>query len=151
MSLLRLLGNEDGEEQSFVLQFAGRRKGPFSCFFNLWEMGFVPSCILWCQRLASTTLHQASSRAQCVLAPGMGQPSIFISSHYLQCGRSSLGELEQASPLHTFKPGPHQPVHFATRICQTDRHKKPPGQSEVITVPFDKKLVLILNPTVQFL
>lgn len=53
------------------------------------------------------------------------------------------------------------PPHFqiwtalACSLCNTrlaaDRHKKPSRRSEVITVLFEKKLILILNPTVRFL
>lgn len=106
-----------------------------SLTWGKWDL-FPPTFLCCCCRavareqqesLAVAALHRAGSTAQCVLAPGMAQPSIFISSHHLQHGRSSLGELKQASPLHTFKPGPHYPVHFATRIWQQTDIKSPPG------------------------
>lgn len=115
----------------------GVGKGPFSCFINLGEMGFVPSYI-FVLLLPSSGQGAAGESGSCCSAQSrqhspvrarswMAQPSIFISSHHLQHGRSSLGELEQASPLHTFKPGPHYPVHFATRIWQQTDIKSPPG------------------------
>lgn len=130
-----------------------------SLTWGKWDL-FPPTFLCCCCRavareqqesLAVAALHRAGSTAQCVLAPGMAQPSIFISSHHLQHGRSSLGELEQASPLHTFKPGPHYPVHFATRIWQQTDIKSPPGGLRWLLHCLTKKLILILNPTVQFL
>jgi len=60
--------NADREERSFFFSRLGKgRKGPFSCFINLGETGFVPSYILCChchaaareqqERLASAAPH----------------------------------------------------------------------------------------------
>lgn len=139
----------------------GVGKGPFSCFVNVGEMGFVPSYI-FVLLLPSSGQGAAGESGSCCSAPSRQQSPVRARSWY--------GTAKHLHQLPSFaawrvklrRAGTSQsPPHIQTwtaLACSlrnthlaADRHKKPPGRSEVITALFDKKLILILNPTVQFL
>lgn len=137
MSLLHLLGKEDGEEQGRSCSLGREERGHFVSL--TWrKTGFVPPYMCWhCERCQGAAAEAGE--------PGMAQPSVFITSC---CCR---GERQAQESWN--KPVPPCIPTWSTLACVlcSGRHGKPPRQPKGIRVLFDKKPGLLLNPTAQIL